>query len=76
MPAGKVGIAGEAGPELISGPANITPLNNDAGGALTVNFNIQAIDSQSGTEFILQHKREIEGVIQNAYNRRGKEGIY
>jgi len=76
LPAGKVGIAGEAGPELISGPANITPLNNDAGGALTVNFNIQAIDSQSGTEFILQHKREIEGVIQNAYNRRGKEGIY
>jgi hypothetical protein len=76
LPAGKVGIAGEAGPELISGPANITPLNNDMGGALTVNFNIQAIDSQSGTEFILQHKREIEGVIQNAYNRRGKEGIY
>lgn len=76
LPSGKVGIAGEAGPELISGPANITPLNNDMGGNLTVNFNINSIDTQSGTEFILQHKREIEGVIQNAYNRRGKEGIY
>lgn len=77
LPSGKVGIVGEAGPELISGPANITPMGDAAAGpAPIVNFNINAIDTQSGTEFILNNKRQIEGVIQSAYNRRGKAGIY
>ena len=43
---------------------------------LVVNFNINAIDPSTGTQFILEHKQDIEGVIQNAYNRRGKAGIY
>ena len=49
LPAGKFGIVGERGPELISGPAQITPLNNGAlgGGSTVVNYNINAVDAPS-----------------------------
>ena len=73
--AGKHGIAGEAGPELITGPATVTPMT-DLGSKPNVNVTIQAIDTQTGTEFLLKNKKQIEGIIQNAYNRRGKQGIY
>jgi hypothetical protein len=36
LASGKVGIAGEAGPELISGPANITPMNDLMGAFSTM----------------------------------------
>jgi len=42
LPAGKMGIAGESGPELISGPANITPL-----GMGSITYNINAVDAFS-----------------------------
>lgn len=42
--AGKWGIAGEMGPELISGPATITPMG---GGGQNVTYNINAVDAQS-----------------------------
>ena len=75
---GQVGIAGEAGAELITGPANVTPLNGEmnSGGGQNVTININAIDTQSGTQFLIDHKREVEGIIHNAYSRRGKQGIY
>lgn len=38
--AGKWGIAGEAGPEIISGPARITPMQKTGGGALTATISI------------------------------------
>ena len=75
LSAGKVGIVGESGPELISGPANITPMDQ-AGGTTQVVFNINAIDTQTGTQFLLDNKKQIEGIIQNAYTRRGRQGIY
>jgi hypothetical protein len=40
-----------------------------------VTININAIDTQTGTQFLLDNKGSIEGIIQNAYNRRGKPGI-
>lgn len=78
IPSGKVGIAGEAGAELITGPANVTPLNGEmqSGGGQNVTININAIDTQTGTQFLIDHKREVEGIIHNAYSRRGKQGIY
>lgn len=48
--AGKWGIAGENGPELISGPANISPL----GGGTNVTYNINAVDAQSFKSMIAQ----------------------
>lgn len=75
--AGKFGIAGEAGAEIVTGPANITPMNQLAAPAAPpVNITIQSIDTQTGTEFLLKNKNQIEGIIQNAYNRRGRQGIY
>lgn len=41
--AGKFGIAGENGPELISGPASVAPI----GGVTNVTYNINAVDAQS-----------------------------
>ena len=68
--AGKFGIAGENGPELISGPAQVTPMS---GMGQTVVFNINAIDTQTGTQFLLDNKQQIVGMIQQAGHRRGKE---
>ena len=77
IPAGQFGVVGEAGPELISGPARVTSNEDSFGGSTPpVNITIQAIDTQTGTEFLLKNKKQIEGIIQNAYNRRGKQGIY
>lgn len=41
--AGKWGIAGENGPEIISGPATVTPM----GGGTNVTYNINAVDAAS-----------------------------
>ena len=46
--AGKFGIAGENGPELISGPASITPM----GGVTNVTYNINAVDAMSFKQMI------------------------
>jgi lambda family phage tail tape measure protein len=43
IPAGKFGMVGENGPELIGGPAGITPM----GGSTAVTYNIQAVDARS-----------------------------
>ena len=77
--AGKFGVAGENGPELITGPAKV--ISNEEsfgnmGSAPAININIQAIDTQTGTEFLLKNKKQITGIIQGAYNKRGKQGIY
>ena len=42
IPQGRFGIAGEAGPELIGGPASVTPMSGT-----TVTYNIQATDAAS-----------------------------
>jgi hypothetical protein len=77
IPGGSFGVVGEQGPELITGPANITPINNTSGGApVNVTINLSAIDSQSGTQFLIGKKQEIAGIIQQAYNQQGKNGIY
>jgi hypothetical protein len=74
--AGQVGIVGEEGPEFITGPANITPFDkmpsND--GNLQVVFQIQAIDTQTGAQFLLQNKPLITSMITQAYNSRGRRG--
>lgn len=41
--AGKFGIVGERGPEIVGGPATVTPM----GGSTSVTYNIQAVDAAS-----------------------------
>lgn len=43
---GKWGIAGESGPEIIHGPANITPMDKGAGGS---NVNVTVINNSSAS---------------------------
>ncbi len=78
-PRNRPSIVGEKGPELFMPGTTGRVVPNDelvmGGGAPVVNFNINAIDTQTGTEFILKNKKQIEGVIQNAYERRGRRGI-
>ena len=76
---GKSYIVGENGPEMFTpnGNGNIARNNGDGGGGgLTVNFNLSSIDSRSGTEFIIEQKNQIVGMINQAYQKRGRQGIY
>lgn len=43
IPAGRVGVVGERGPEMVSGPASVTPM----GGGGNVTYNINAVDVDS-----------------------------
>jgi lambda family phage tail tape measure protein len=64
--AGKWGIAGEAGPELISGPATITPM----GGGSMVTYNINAVDAMSFKTLLAQDPSFIYGLTL-----QGSKGI-
>ena len=79
LPAGQFGIAGEAGPEIITGPANIVPMDKLSEGnqpTPIVNFTINAIDTQTGVEFLMKNKPQIIGMVQQGFNSQGKRGIY
>jgi lambda family phage tail tape measure protein len=48
IPSGRFGVVGEAGPELVSGPATVTPMGDlSAAGATSVVYNISAVDAAS-----------------------------
>jgi len=60
--AGKWGIAGENGPEIIQGPANVIS-NKDLGGSTTVvNYNISAVDAMSFKQMIARDPSFIHAV--------------
>lgn len=78
-------IIGEEGPELFVPGKTGRVLPNDVlgstmgaqdggNGALTVNFTINAVDTQTGVQFLLQNKPVITSMISDAYNRRGRRG--
>lgn len=60
--AGKFGIAGENGPELIRGPASVTPLM--AGGTTSVTYNINAVDASSFKQLVARDPRFIYAVTE------------
>jgi lambda family phage tail tape measure protein len=64
--AGKFGVVGEAGPELVSGPATVTPM----GGGSNVTFNINAVDAQSFKSMIAADPGFLYGVAM-----QGAKGI-
>ena len=54
IPAGQTALVGESGPELITGPTQVTPLTQfnaasagSSGASTTVNYNINAVDAAS-----------------------------
>lgn len=54
IPAGKYGMVGERGPELISGPAQVTPMTGTQ-----VVYNINAVDARSFQELLATDPRTI-----------------
>lgn len=60
--AGKWGIAGENGPEIISGPASITPMG--MGGVTNVTYNINAVDAMSFKALVAADPAFIHAVAQ------------
>tara|TARA_R110002051_G_scaffold171672_3_gene242108 strand:- start:3834 stop:5582 length:1749 start_codon:yes stop_codon:yes gene_type:complete len=65
LPAGKVGIAGEQGPELITGPSNITPIGG-MGGNTNVTFQIDNVDATSFDTLLMSRKSMIVGMVRQA----------
>ena len=63
IPSGKFGVVGEKGPELISGPANITPMNGLGGGSQVI-YNINAVDAPSFKAMIARDPGFIHAVAQ------------
>ena len=78
-PIGRASIVGERGPELFvpNTAGRIVPNDqlNMGGGETVVNFNISAIDTQTGVEFLLKNKPQIIGMVTQAQNQRGRQGI-
>ena len=76
---GQPSIVGDGGqPELFipSQTGRVTPMSDiNTGGAVTVNFNINAIDTQNGVEFLIQNKPQIIGMVTQGFNQRGRAGI-
>lgn len=70
IPSGQFGLVGERGPELISGPATITPLNQVGGGSTTINYNINAVDAPSFRNLVARDPAFIYSVTE-----KGRRGI-
>jgi hypothetical protein len=61
IPRGKFGVVGERGPELISGPADITPMSG-MGGVTNVTYNISAVDAVSFQQLVARDPSFIHAV--------------
>jgi uncharacterized coiled-coil DUF342 family protein len=74
---GKFGIVGEAGPEIVTGPANVlgtsdtANLMNNGGGNYNVTYNINAVDASSFRGMIARDPEFIHAVVQKGAKRRG-----
>ena len=65
--AGKFGVVGEAGPEFVSGPANVAPMG---GGSTNVTYNINAVDAMSFKQMLAQDPSFIYGL-----SMQGAKGV-
>ena len=64
IPSGKFGVVGENGPELVSGPAQVTPMN----GGGNVTYNISAVDALSFKQLVARDP----GFIHAVANKGGR----
>jgi hypothetical protein len=75
---GRPYMVGERGPEMFMPNTTgrvISTENMSPGGESIVNFNINAVDTQTGVEFLLKNKPQIIGMVSQAHNHRGRQGI-
>jgi len=75
---GKPVVVGERGAELIV-PNSSGQIQQNArgtgGGAVTVNFNIEAIDSSSFSNVLVENRGMITSIINNALNEKGRREL-
>ena len=79
-------LVGEDGPELIvpKQPGTVIPREvaeaiGDMGGRgsenVIVNFNINTVDAEGFDELLIQRRGTITGIINQALQKRGKQGV-
>jgi len=71
-------MVGERGVEMFVPNTTGQIVSNEElgrGGETVVNFNINAISTQTGMEFLLKNKPQIIGMVSQAHNHRGRAGI-
>tara|TARA_Y100000361_G_scaffold37821_1_gene32373 strand:- start:9365 stop:11734 length:2370 start_codon:yes stop_codon:yes gene_type:complete len=75
--AGKPYLVGESGVEMFvpRKSGKIIPNHKMDGGGVTVNFNVQATDANSFDNQLAQRQNMIVGMIDQALNRQGRQGI-
>ena len=69
IPSGQFGIVGERGPEIVTGPANVTGTDATAAlmggrGATNITYNIQAVDAMSFKQLVARDPEFIYSVTQ------------
>jgi len=72
IPGGKFGIVGERGPEIVTGPANVTSTKDTAamlGGGTQVTYNINAVDAQSFKQLVAADPEFIYAVTRRGAQR-------
>lgn len=75
LPSGQFGIAGESGPEIVTGPAFISSASDSAammggGGGVNVTFNINAVDSRGIDQLLTERKGFITDLVRSAVEER------
>lgn len=74
--AGQTALVGERGPEIITASQDmmVKPTNQTAGltpGGATINFNINAMDTQGFDELLTARKNQIIAMVDQGLNQRG-----
>ena len=81
IPAGKFGVVGEEGPELIGGPATVTPIPGTAQaqttsqGDVQINFNISTVDAESFDDLLVSRRGIITSIINDGLERQGRTAL-
>jgi hypothetical protein len=83
---GSAAVVGEDGPELIvpKQSSTVIPrevkeavegLGGNGNGPVTVNFNISTVDAQGFDSLLVERRGTIVGIINQAVEKRGKQGV-
>jgi hypothetical protein len=70
-------LVGENSPEIFqpTTAGSITPMDEVNNSNKQVVFNINAVDTQTGIEFLLKNKPQIINMVSQGFNQRGRQGI-
>lgn len=75
LQSGQFGVVGEEGPEIITGPANVTPMDEVGGGSTNVTFNISTIDATDFDTLLTTRQDLIIGLINRGLAERGRRSL-